>query len=123
MELAIITVATTPQIKDDPRGMELAKSALTPRGARFRRLRRFVARGGACGFAELKHLLRCRRRKEVHGPGNNPGPPCLVACPQPRSVVSMEIFIELNIFTPVRIVLKFLRTCINRPLTFVVFQE
>src|SRR6516164_3332475 len=55
--------------------------------------------------------------------GNNPGPPRLMARTDAGAVVPMEIFIEQQIVSPVRIALKFFGTAENRPPAVCVAQE
>ena len=46
------------------------------------------------------------------------GPTCLMTCANPGAVVVMEIFVEQNQITPVRIVLEYLATPIDGPVRF-----
>src|SRR5215471_14576244 len=55
--------------------------------------------------------------------GNDASPPGLVACPQSGTVVAVEILVELNVITPMGILLKFLYTPIHRPSTVLPLPE
>jgi hypothetical protein len=47
--------------------------------------------------------------------GDDPGPACLVAGPEAGSIVTVEVFVEEQQISPVRILLKFPRSSVDRP--------
>jgi hypothetical protein len=55
--------------------------------------------------------------------GYKSGPPGLVTCSNPRAVITMKVFMELNEVAPVRIALKFVQTAVNGPASRVISKE
>jgi hypothetical protein len=55
--------------------------------------------------------------------GYQSGPTGLVACADPGTVVTVEIFAEQDVVFPLRIGLKFLRTSVYRPPTRPISQK
>src|SRR5262249_28462322 len=74
-------------------------------------------------LAELQYLLLRRGREEVHGPGDDPRPPRLMARAKPGSVVAVEVFVEQHEVPPVWVLLKLPRPSVYRPPPALVLQE
>ncbi len=55
--------------------------------------------------------------------GDEAGPACLVASAYAGAVIAMEVFMEGDQISPVRIILKFLGSTKDRPPLIGVFQE
>jgi hypothetical protein len=74
--------------------------------------RRFCLDKG--GFlAECEHLSRRGGRKHVHDSGDDVRPAGLMAGPQPRAVIAVEILVRQDEITPVRVLLKFSRPSVD----------
>ncbi len=56
----------------------------------------------------FQHCLRRQHSEHLDQPGNQTGPAGLMARPEPGAVVPVEVFIEKNIITPVRVRLEFI---------------
>src|SRR5215831_1628988 len=59
----------------------------------------------------------------MHRSGNYPRPPGLMASPQARPIVPMEVLVELDAIFPVRIFLELFLASIHRPPPVLVCQE
>src|SRR5215470_15703084 len=46
--------------------------------------------------------------EQLHDPGDDSGPPRLVACPQPGPVVTVEVLVEQKVVPPLRVGLELL---------------
>ncbi len=66
---------------------------------------------GSAGAPEKDSLLtkRYSRTPLVDQISDQAGPSRLVTCPDPRAVIAVEVFVEEQAISPMRIVLKFLR--------------
>src|SRR5215510_1369246 len=74
-------------------------------------------------LAEFQELFGRRGRKQMDAPGDEPGPPRLVAGAKPRSVVAMEVFVEQQEIAPLRVFLKLPRAAVHRSPTILVSEE
>src|SRR5262249_52543689 len=70
--------------------------------------------GGAGCLAEFEELLGCARREDVHDAGDAAGPPRLVAGADACAVVAVEVLVEQDQVTPVRVVLELARAAVYR---------
>ena len=59
-------------------------------------------------------IFASMRAENVHQERDRAGPPCLVAGPQPCSVVAVEVLVEQDEVAPMRIFLKLLRPSVDR---------
>src|SRR5262245_18700593 len=84
----------------------------------LRRLRR-----GSNPLAEFEHPLGRSASKHLHEAGDYSGPPGLMAGAEPGPIVAMEVLVEQNEIAPVRILLEFPGSSINRTPPFSVAQE
>ena len=55
-------------------------------------------------FTQLENLLGSGCREEVHRASDNASPASLMTYAEPSAVVALEIFVEQNVITPVRVV-------------------
>src|SRR6185436_3703936 len=74
-------------------------------------------------LAEIENLPGRGRREQVHGPGDDPGPACLMARAEAGPVVAVEILVEQEEVPPVRVLLKLPGASVNRPPSTLVSQE
>src|SRR5262245_52910081 len=74
-------------------------------------------------LAHLEHLLARGRREQVHHAGDDAGPPGLMARPQARPIVAVEVLVEEDQVPPVRVLLELCRTTINRTPAVLSLQE
>src|SRR5437879_967716 len=65
--------------------------------------------------AGLEDLLGRGRRKQMHHAGDNAGPASLMAGAEAGPVVAVEVFVEQDQVTPVRVFLELLRAAVDRP--------
>ena len=80
-------------------------------------------RHDGAALARFQILLLIQTAEELDQLSHQSGPARLVARPQARAVVAMEIFVEQDVVLPVWIGLKFLRAAVNRPPPGLVPQE
>src|SRR6476660_9050370 len=79
--------------------------------------------GDPGGPAEIDELLGGAGREQVHAPGDEPRPTRLVARPEPGPVVPVEVLVEQEMVTPVRVVLELSHAAIHRSPALAVAQE
>src|SRR5215831_564835 len=77
----------------------------------------------AGGLSEFLHLLRRRRREEVHGPRDDAGPARLVAGAHALAVVAVEVLVEEHQVAPVRVLLELAGVPVDGPPAGGVLQE
>src|SRR6185503_20181198 len=75
------------------------------------------------GLPKLEHSLRSRRLEEMDDARDAAGPTGLVARAETGAVVAMEVLVEEQQITPVRILLKHRRPAVNRTPPLLVAQE
>src|SRR6267142_1545009 len=73
--------------------------------------------------ANLESLLGGGGREQVHGARDDAGPSGLMARPEPRAVVAVEVFIEQDEVAPVRVLLELAGAAVHRPPAIRVAQE
>src|SRR4051812_7922550 len=59
----------------------------------------------------------------MHAPGNDASPAGLMAGTEAGAVVAVEVLVEREVITPVRVLLKLAGTSVDRPPTLVVPQK
>src|SRR5262245_11153598 len=96
-----------------------ANSDLSARCANRRRL--CVDDGS--DLAEVEVLLGRARGEQLHGSGDDAGPAGLVTRAEPRSVVAVEVLVEEDEISPVRILPELLGAAVHRPPALRVSQE
>lgn len=77
---------------------------------------------GNCPCAALQQLVGRQDGKELHDASDNARPASLVTHAESRSVVAVEVFVELKVVAPVRIRLKLLGAAIERASTIRIAQ-
>src|SRR5262245_38264431 len=83
--------------------------ALVPLGGTFATLALLLFGLRDCSdLAQLENLIGRRGGEQVHGPSDDARPPGLVAGPQASAVVAVEVFVELEVIAPVRVLLQLL---------------
>ena len=74
-------------------------------------------------LAPLEQLFRIEQSEEFDRLGHQPGPAGLVAGPEPRAVVAVEVLVEQEVVAPVRIGLELLRAAVDGAPAVLVPQE
>src|SRR5271165_2796374 len=85
-------------------------------------LRRFARPKASC-FAGIQKLMRVNTTEDLDQLRDDAGPSGLMAGPQARTVIAVEIFVEQYVVPPQRIGLELLRASVNRPPAGFVPQE
>src|SRR5215470_11895904 len=75
------------------------------------------------GLAFLEHLLRIEHSEQLDQLCHHSCPSCLVARPEPRPAIPMEVLVEEDLVPPVRIALELLRAPVDRPPAVRIAQE
>ena len=73
--------------------------------------------------AGLEHRVGIYGPEDLCQRGDQSGPPRLVAGAEAGAVVAVEVLMERNVVTPVRILLELFRAAEHRTLTGVIAQE
>ena|SRR5215813_12567600 len=84
------------------------------RAARPLTLRRRLHFRDAGYLTQCDELLGRAGREHMHRPGDDSGPPGLVARAKTRAIVTMKIFIEQDEIAPVRVLLKLAAASVHR---------
>ena len=78
---------------------------------------------GIDGLAAFENGFGVDGGEEVHEAGDDPGPAGLMAGAEAGAVVAVEVFVELKVIAPVRIVLEFLDAAVDRTPAVFVLEE
>src|SRR5271170_4265991 len=87
----------------------------------FQFLGSFLRKGG--GSTGLQNLFPVKASEKLDKLCDHSGPSCLVAGPQTRPVIAMEVFVEQDVVLPLGISLEPLRTSVHRPPAGFIPQE
>src|SRR5262245_9126704 len=71
----------------------------------------------------FQHFFRGARAEEVHDSPDDAGPTGLVIRAEAGAVVTVEVFIELNVFAPFRVFLELAFAAVDRATPVLVFEK
>src|SRR5262249_41462797 len=74
-------------------------------------------------FCAFEHGDSIHAPEQMDQSRDHSRPACLVARAQAGAIITMKIFVEQQVITPVRVGLKFLRAAVDRPSSLFVLQE
>ncbi len=82
----------------------------------------FSFRKGTC-FTGFQKLMRVESTEELDQLCDHAGPTGLVACPEARAIIAVEVFVEEDVVLPMRIRLEFFGSAIDWPPARLIAQK